>query len=236
MNKKKSLAAGLIALSLPLMMLAISSPGANAASVQSSVDAIDHCKWQIAGAPEVIALSSETKYEGAALTVSDTLEDITIGISGSLEPQTAISGESKDCSFYNNRETAAVTFALEGQANFDAEFGPGETKTPDTDMNFDLSTENTLDVITDISACTDFDATDINFSALTEATTAFGIANTNIDNKYVGSASGSERCNPTITVSVDIKASTKVPKGAGQNYSFSGPSLIINLDPVNVGQ
>jgi hypothetical protein len=32
-----------------------------------------------------------------------------------------------------------------------------------------------------------------------------------------------------ITIGLDIKASTTVPAGAGQNYSFAGPTLVIAL-------
>jgi hypothetical protein len=234
MNKDKRFAAGLIALSLPLMMLAISSPGANAATVASSVDAIDVCEWQMASAPTSIGLTSPTVYEGAALSVSSSISNLTVGLSGS-QSSTALSGTSTDCSFYNNRETADVTFALTTTDLLTATYGPG-AGIADPAMNFDLATGGGLDIVTDLTNCTDYTATPLSFTAVTSATRAFGLEAGFVANKYFGNENGSERCTPEITIGLDIKASNTVPAGAGQNYSFAGPTLVIALATVNVGE
>ena len=225
MKKNNKLAAGVIALSLPLMMLAISTPGANAATVSSSVDAIDVCEWQMASAPTSLNLGSDSLYEGAALSVSATITGLTVGLSGS-QSATALSGTSTDCSFYNNRETADVTFGLITSNTFDATYGSG---TEDSAMDFTLTQGGGLDIVADVTACTDFTATPQSFLDLTSPTSVFGLGASFVENKYTGSASGSERCSPTITVGIDVKASTAVPAGAGQQYSFAGPELVIDL-------
>lgn len=225
MKKNNSLAAGVIALSLPLMMLAISTPGANAATVSSSVDAIDVCEWQMASAPTSLNLGSDSLYEGAALSVSATITGLTVGLSGS-QSATALSGTSTDCSFYNNRETADVTFGLITSNTFYATYGSG---TEDKAMDFTLTQGGGLDIVADVTACTDFTATPQSFLDLADPTSVFGLGASFVENKYTGSASGSERCSPTITVGIDVKASTAVPAGAGQQYSFAGPELVIDL-------
>ena len=234
MNKEKVGGAIALGASLPLMMLAFSAPVANATSVSSEVTAIDVCEWQMASVPASLNLSSGGElYEGAALSVSAAINDLTVGLSGS-QSDTAVSGTSTECSFYNNRETATVTFALTGTATFDATYG--ESDTEDTAMDFDLSAGNSLDVAADVTSCTDWTDTDIAFSDLTSASSLYSLADQFVENKYDGSASGSERCTPSITVGVDIPASAEVPAGAGQAYSFSGPSLEIALATTNVGE
>lgn len=59
MKQNKKLAAGLIALSLPALMLSISTPAANAEDgtvVTSQVAAIDSCLWQYGGVPGSLTL------------------------------------------------------------------------------------------------------------------------------------------------------------------------------------
>ena len=214
-------------------MLAISSPVANAATVASSVDAIDVCEWQMASAPTSIGLTSEDVYEGAALSVSSSISNLTVGLSGS-QSATALEGTSTDCSFYNNRETADVTFALETTDELTATYGA--SKTADPDMNFDLAAGGGLDIVSDVSSCTDFTAAALSFTDITSATRAFGLEDEFVANKYFGNENGSERCTPEITIGLDIKASNTVPAGAGQNYSFAGPTLVIALATVNVGE
>lgn len=233
MKKNNSLAAGVIALSLPLMMLAISTPGANAATVSSSVDAIDVCEWEMAGVPSELLLTSATDYEGEALSVSETIDTLTVGLSGS-QSATAISGTSTECSFYNNRETADVTFELTEAAAFTATYGPSNLA--DTDMNFTLTEGGGLDIDADLTGCEDYTNAAINFTAITSATRLLGLPDGAVENKYTESATGNERCTPTITIGIDVKASEAVPKGAGLGYKFAGPSLIIDLDTTNVGQ
>ena len=234
MNKEKVGGAIALVASLPLMMLALTTPIANAATVSSTVTAIDVCEWQMASAPPTLTLRSSggELYEGAALSVSASISDLTVGLSGS-QSGTAVEGPSTECSFYNNRETATVTFALTGTATFDATYGASNTE--DTAMDFDLSAGNSLDVAADVTSCTNWTDTDIAFSALASATSLYTLADQFVENKYDGSASGSERCTPYITIGVDIPASAAVPAGAGQAYSFSGPSLEIALATTNVG-
>ena len=235
MNKEKVGGAIALAASLPLMMLALTTPIANAATVSSTVTAIDVCEWQMAGAPETIELTSASKYEGAALEVSYSTSDLALGLSGS-QSNTAITGTSTECSFYNNRETASVSFTLISTNAFTATYGGG---TRDANMDFTLGGGNSLDVSATLSTqCSEngWATAGISFTSVDALDALLQIPSAEVVNKYAASDNGAERCNPELTIAVDIPASANVPAGAGQAYSFSGPSLEIALATTNVGQ
>ena len=227
MNKEKKAAAGLLALSIPMMMLAFSAPAAQAVDVESTVAAIDSCAWQFAGTPTSLALEpadAGAKYEGTALTVSDSFTGLVLGLSGAASTATATDGTSTECSFYNDLKTAAIQVELATSATFTATYGASNTA--DTDMNFTIGVSNPLDVIADVTACgTGWADTDINFTALTSATDLFELDSASVENKYVAGAG--ERCSPSVEVEVTIPASSGIPAGAGQDYNFSGPSILI---------
>ena len=84
MNRKK-IGAALVALSFPVIALSMSVGSANAATVESTVTAMDACAWQAAGFPETITLGSASKYVGEDLEVtSEGADTITLGLSGQI--------------------------------------------------------------------------------------------------------------------------------------------------------
>lgn len=232
MKKNNKLAAGLVAMSLPLMMVAIATPAANAdLSVSSTVTAIDQCEWQMAGVPESLALLPEVagaKYEGTEMVVTASLSNIVLGLSGKAAAEYATAGDSTECSFYNATKSASVTAALTGSATVVAKYGP--ELTADSAMNFDLSESRPLGISTVLGACEadGWTSTALALYTVDAASAAFGLPGASVENKYAAQAG--ERCNPDIGVSLTIKASTGAPAGAGKIYSFSGPSLKISKE------
>ncbi len=226
MNNKK-FAAGLAAACLPLMMLAISTPAASADSgVSSEVDAIDKCAWQLGGFSSDLTLMSAggAKYEGEALGVSATITGLTLGLSGYLAPEGAASGgTSTECSFYNDEKQGQAEFMLSTADEFTATYGDSDT--PDADMNFTLTEGLGLNIAADVAGCTGFTDNDASFTAVNDLEEIFLKAT--VDNIY--DAGDGPKCSPSIAVSTTIPASAGAPAGAGQDYSFSGPALVITL-------
>lgn len=231
MFNKKKIAAGLAAACLPLMMVAISVPAASAETgVASTVEAKDQCEWGIGGFTGNLTLSSETKYEGEALAVSATITGLTLGLSGALDENNGISGSSTECSFYNDPQQGIARFTLGETTSFAASYGAG---VDDDDMDFTLTQGNGLDLAADdddIASCTGFSNNDADFRNAADDEDIFLMSSVN--NLY-GAGSG-PRCSPSIVVSTTIPASTGAPAGAGQIYSFSGPSLTITLQTSDV--
>jgi copper chaperone CopZ len=239
MNKDKRFAAGLIAISLPLMMLAISSPGANASEdpigsgVQSEVEAIDVCSWELGGFSGNLNLGpadSEAKYEGAALDVSATITGLTLALSGAADSTPLDS--STNCSFYNIEKYGNVEFKLTNTNSFTAKYDDGGVETRDEDMDFSLTSAAPMSIVADandVAACvasvdgTSWSNTDGAFEAVDETENIFGLAE--VENVHADNANVA--CAPSITVGVTIKSSEVVPAGAGKDYTFSGPTLTI---------
>lgn len=227
MLNNKKIAAGVAAACLPLMMLAISTPAATAdTGVASEVDAIDRCAWVLGGFDSNLTLTSDgdVKYQGVALSVSATITGLTLGLSGSLAPEGAASGgTSTECSFYNARKQGQAEFKLATASEFQATYGASDT--PDDAMDFSLAEGGGLGVVADVSGCTGFEDNDASFTAIDDLEEIF--LKSSVNNIYAGGAG--PKCSPPIVVSTTIPASAGAPAGAGQDYSFSGPSLVITL-------
>lgn len=227
MKHEKKFWLAIASVALPTMFATIASPVAFAegAAVESTVTAIDKCAWQIAGVPTSLTLQStgNAKYVGAALPVSASITNLTLGLSGSLATANATSGLSSECSFYNNKQSADVTFQPASTSTFDATYGASDT--PDPDMDFDLN-DSALNVGADVSACETWAKNDRVFSAIADTgVSLFGLATEEVENYY--DQGDGERCTPRVTLSVEIPASVAAPAGAGQDYSFAGPTLVI---------
>lgn len=234
MNKDKRFAAGLIALSLPLMMLAISSPGANASTgVSSEVEAIDVCNWELGGFSGDLNLGpadANAKYEGEALDVSATISGLTLALSGAADETPLVS--STNCSFYNIEKNGNVEFALATTNEFTANYDNSGTATRDEAMDFSLTEAAPMSIVADATAvgqCVasvqdgSWTSTAGSFHAVSDLANIFGLAA--VENVHAANANVS--CAPAITVGVTIKASAAVPAGAGKHYTFSGPTLTI---------
>lgn len=231
MNNKK-FAAGLAAACLPLMMLAISTPAASADSgVSSEVDAIDRCAWVLGGFDSNLTLQSAggAKYQGEALSVSATITGLTLGLSGYLYPEGAASGgTSTECSFYNDEQQGQAEFKLSTASEFQATYGTSNTD--DDAMDFTLTEGGGLGIVADVSGCTGFTDNDAAFTAINDLANIF--LKSSVTNKYAAGAG--PKCSPDIEVSTTIPASAGAPAGAGQDYSFSGPALVITLQTPDV--
>jgi hypothetical protein len=234
MNKEKRLAAGLIAVSLPLMMFAISSPVANASTgVSSEVEAIDVCNWELGGFEGNLNLGpadANAKYEGAALPVSATITGLTLALSGATDETPLAS--STNCSFYNIKKNGQVEFALSDTNSFTANFAGASGAVRDEQMDFSLTEAAPMTIVANadmVEGCTpsvsggSWSSTAGSFDALSDLANIFGLAA--VENIHATDANVS--CAPSVTVGVTIKASTAVPAGAGKNYTFAGPTLTI---------
>lgn len=234
MNQNKRLAAGMVALSLPLMMLAISTPVANASTgVSSEVEAIDVCNWELGGFPGALKLvpaDSEAKYEGVALPVSATITGLTLALSGAADASPLET--STNCSFYNIKKDGQVEFKLATTNSFTANFAGADGAVRDEAMDFALTADAPMTIVADatqVGLCVasvengSWSSDPGSFNAVDNHKNIFGLAavqNIHASGVNVG-------CDPAVTVGITIKASTQIPAGAGKNYTFSGPTLTI---------
>lgn len=232
--QKKNLAGALIAsLSVPLMLATFSVPLANAAGVSSTVATVDNCKWVMANIPGAIEMTSvdNAKFNGDALDVSAALAGPTLGLSGSTST-VADGAENTECSFYNSVLDASLSATLDNIA-FVATFLDSENaETPDTAMDFELSSAAPLAIQPDIDACTvtGWTSTTISFTSATSEE-LIGFASETVENEYAAGAA--PRCAPPGTITLTIPKRTSVPQGAGSQYSFSGPTITFSSTPSN---
>jgi hypothetical protein len=234
MNMEKRLAAGLVAVSLPLMMFVISSPVANASTgVSSEVEAIDVCNWAIGGFEGDLNLGPadpNAKYEGVALPVSATITGLTLALSGAADDTPL--GSSTNCSFYNIKKNGQVEFALSETNGFTANFAGTDGAVRDEAMDFTLTEAAPMTVVADadmVDECApsvaggSWSKTDGSFTTVGDEANIFGLSA--VENIHATGANVG--CAPSVTVGVTIKSSTAVPAGAGKNYTFTGPTLTI---------
>jgi hypothetical protein len=222
---RKTLGAGILTLALPALLLSAASVGANAepSTVTSEVTAIDACEWKLTGFPtQVVMRSSEgALYKGEKLEVLFSDASTILGLSGGADPDSATSGASVDCSFYNNILLDGVSVKIDGLL-FSASWTNADSEAVvDTDMNFSLvETTNELSVAVTESCDEAFTAENAGFYEVTELDI---LSTASIDNLNV--AGSNVRCAFELGFSVDIPASSKVPAGAGYGYGFTGPNL-----------
>lgn len=230
--KKKNLAGALIAsLSLPLMLATFSVPLANAASVSSTVATVDNCKWVMANVPGAIAMSSSATYDGDALSVSAVVEAPTLGLSGTTST-VAAQEASSECSFYNSVINASVSAAI-STTSFLAYYGDNadnSSNTADATMNFELGVGAPLDMAFSVTECatanTGWTGSSAEFTSATSLT-LFQFASST--DEYAAGAA--PICHPETTVELTIPDRSTVPLGAGERYSWDGPTITFSSTP-----
>jgi hypothetical protein len=231
MKQNNKLAAGLLALSLPALMLSISTPAANADGgtvVTSQVAAIDSCLWKYGGVPGSLTLLPEdmdAKYEGETLEVKSIATGLELGLTGSTAD---LNESSTECSFYNDIKPAEITVELDG-VEFVATYLVGATPTADIPMDFEIGASNSFDFVADVDTerCSGstWTSTPANMTSATLAS-LFGTS-TGLVNKYVAGAA--PNCSPEIAVSIDLPESDGIPAGKGRFYTFTGPTITFGM-------
>jgi hypothetical protein len=222
-NQKK-IGAGLMALAFPVIALSFSVGSANAATVESTVTAMDVCEWKVAGIPASISMTSESKYFGDALPVAgSTATPLILGLSGAASPETATSGESVDCSFYNDKVTAEVQIDVSSTTTrVGAFYGAGDG-TEDESLSFDINGANPFTINSSAGAeCATTFTTGTTFAlngtpppdSLVKADSS-GLVN-------VYNATLAPRCSIGLSYSLEIPATDTVPEAPGAVYTFRG--------------
>lgn len=224
---------GSLCLALPFLGIAVSATPANATSVNASIDFTDGCDWVLTGVPETIELTSAdgSKYEGAELQMSYDFADLSLGLTGALNPETATANDSTNCSFYSNIANVKIDFTLTTTEKFSASYGPNVR---DPLMDFYLTSSNPL-VLTsgDLVACEvpTFSVDYLNKGFSQVDGVGWTLATTSTD-KNLRSTAANVRCDLGVSLGIKIPAYEGTPKGAGVGYSFGGPGLIIALSPI----
>jgi len=236
LNKTKGFAVSLV--SLGLLAAGMSAPIANAATVDSTVDAIDNCVWQLGSVPATWELTNTEKYIGDALTLASTASsNVVLGLAGSDEAAAAVAIDSlptAECSFYGVILANGVTATLGAINVFDAKFGANYTDgTEEIGMDIPLTTS-----ALNISGTADSECKTSYFEAELEPfplaapgddvqTMSSNLALPNI--VPAGTATPGETykalCSQSLSLSIDIPSRSSAPIGVGQNYFFQGPTI-----------
>jgi hypothetical protein len=169
------------------------------------------------------------------LSVSTTITSPTLGLSGSVS--SIIAGDpGTECSFYNYVLNASVSAEITS-FSFEASYGPTGTETDDDGMDFELGTVDgvttflsfELDATScDTEAATGWTNTGINFTA--PAKVELFAYTSEVDEYAAGDA---PICAPSTIVSLEIPARNSVPAGAGELYTFAGPTVTFTSTPSN---
>ena len=228
MNRKK-IGAALIALSFPVIALSMSVGSANAATVESTVTAMDACAWQASSFPATITLSSEDKYVGEDLVVASEVPDtITLGLSGSTSPLTALEGTSVECTFYNDQASAQVEVDMDA-TSVTASYPLDGVPTADPALSFDVDADNPFIVTTDSSCDAAFNVSPETFDLIGgDPSSLVSRASSTLVNEYANGAG--PRCAIDASYSLTIPAIDGVPAGPGADYTFSGGSVTFVFD------
>lgn len=244
-RNSRRIGAGLVAMTLPLLMLSLAAPVANAADVSSTVNTVDKCAWFMSTMKNFV-ISSSAKYRGAALELSNTdatvpegsstKDDLKLGLSASKSGGEHLESIelSTDCSFYNNKFGQKVIVTPDDQpfvATYEkaSSEGGGDSVTTATEPGFTLA-ESNMNFVVDLrdEEGSSFCNTGFNTvgGALT-ASTGLTLIERALDNmqKDYAAAGSAPYCNPEITLRVTIPAVSEVPEGAGSTFTFTGPTL-----------
>ena len=224
MNQKK-IGAGLMALAFPVIALSISVGSANAATVESTVTAMDACEWQLAGVPSTISMTSESKYFGDALAVTgSTPTPLILGLTGQGDPDSVPDvtiGSSVDCSFYNAKVSAGVDIDMGATGTgVDAYYGPGDG-TLDETLSFDVDIDNpfTINATSDCSGEFTSGAT-FALDGTPPPSSLVYAAGAGLQNVY--DAGTAPRCSIELSYSLEIPETDEVPDAPGAVYTFKG--------------
>lgn len=244
-RNSRRIGAGLVAMTLPLLMLSLATPVANAADVSSTVNTVDKCAWFMSTMKNFV-ISSGDEYRGDALALSNTdatvpegsrtKDDLKLGLSASKSggEYLASIGLSTDCSFYNNKFGQKVIVTPDDQpfvATYEkasSEVGGNSVATA-TEPGFTLAESNMNFVVNlrdeaESSFCNSgFTTVDGTLAASTGLTLIERVLD-NMQKDYAVDGSA-PYCNPEITLSVTVPAVDVVPEGAGSTFTFTGPTL-----------
>jgi hypothetical protein len=231
MNKKNLAGALIASLSLPLMLITFGAPLANAANVSSTVATVDNCKWVMANVPSAIAMSTSATYGGDALSVSTVIEAPTLGLSGTAST-VATQDSSTECSFYNSVINASVSAEIT-TTSFVAYYGDNadnSSNTADGTMNFEIGAGAPLDMTFSVAGCATANIGWTGSSAqFTAADTLTLFQFESGTDEYAAGAA--PICHPETTVELTIPTRTTVPLGAGERYSWDGPTITFSSTP-----
>jgi len=245
LNKTKGFAVSLV--SLGLLAAGMSAPIANAATVDSTVDAIDNCVWQLGSVPATWELTNTEKYIGDALTLASTASsNVVLGLAGSDEAAAAVAIDSlptAECSFYGVILANGVTATLGAINVFDAKFGANYTDgTEEIGMDIPLTTS-----ALNISGTADSECKTSYFEAELEP---FPLAAPGDDVQTMSSKaelpnivpagvidnadpSYKALCSQSLSLSIIIPERSSAPIGVGQNYFFEGPTITFSKTITN---
>ena len=157
MRNSAKVAAGvaLISLGLPTLVLALSTGPANASDITATVETVGTCSWELS-APEEFSLvpidnnaqplpAGTNKYFGEQMLLGG-IEPLTLAMTGRYSVD-GVTGESVDCSAYNNVRFPVVTATLDPDEpeTFTATYvdSNGVTQT-DTSLRVQLMSGNPL--------------------------------------------------------------------------------------------
>ena len=237
LNKTKGFAVSLV--SLGLLAAGMSAPIANAATVDSTVEAIDNCAWQLGSVPAAWTLTNTEKYIGNALTLESTASsNVVLGLAGSDEALAAVAVDSlptAECSFYGVILANGVTATLEASNVFDAKFGAdyaSGTEEPGMDIPLTTSALNISGSPDPECKTSYFDANLVAGSFVnvddTVETMSSKVALPNIvPAGVIDNASPNYKalCSQGLSLSIEIPLRNSAPIGVGQNYFFEGPTI-----------
>ena len=234
-----------VSAALPVLLMGVSAPIANAATVTSTVEAMDNCVWQVF-APSSIALSSNYKYEGDPFEL-ETPEILSfgIGLAGSSQATQAtdVSDATAECSFYNQNPEGELEISLSATDLFVASYG--DSNTPDKDMNILIDGSNAdayLAIEWQVAPECNSDYFDTFGWNIVEIAVignpqstqeSLGVPNyvsarTNVDLLSAPTPASKIFCGMELIGYLGIPGKQTAIAGAGYTYSFSGPSLVFS--------
>lgn len=240
----RRLGTGLIALALPLMMLSLATPVANATTVASTVVAVDKCFWFTSGARDIIVGSSE-RYSGKPLTLTNidssvdaefqTGEALTLGLNASrAQSPLAGLGASNDCSFYNAVFGLRISVSVDNvpfSASYQKLVGEEFVKTNIPSLGFDIAGD-ALNISMDLRDSGDSPTCDSGFTAgggNLIASSSINLLERAKDGLLGNYGDGAAPfCLPLLVFTLTLPQVNLPPVGAGSTVTFTGPTLTFN--------
>jgi len=223
-NQKK-IGAGLMALAFPVIALSISVGSANAATVESTVTAMDACEWQLTGVPPTISMTAESKYFGDALEVTGSTDTpLILGLTGQGDPDSVPEvtiGSSVDCSFYNAKVSAGVDIDMSDTGtDVDAYYGPDDG-TLDESLSFVVDDNNPF-TINATSDCSEEFTSGAAFAlnGTPPPSSLVSAPGAGLENVYT--AGTAPTCSIELSYSLEIPSTNEVPDAPGEVYTFKG--------------
>lgn len=240
---------GLIALALPLMMLSLATPVANATTVGSTVVAVDKCFWFTSGARDIIVGSTE-RYSGKPLALTNidssiveefqTGEALTLALNASkAQIPLAGLGNSSDCSFYNSVFGLRISVSVDDvpfSASYQKLEGEDLVEANIESLGFQLAGEaakieiNLRDSMGSTTCDSGFTAGGGNLVA--ESTVMLlERARDGLQVNYGNQAA--PFCRPLLVFTVNLPQVSMPPEGTGTKVTFSGPTLTFSGGPLS---